>query len=245
MLKRAVSDLASLVFPDVCPVCGSMMSDGERFVCTACRYRIPLTVSAARRTIRCGASSGVSFRSNARRLSTGLSTGSDWRRLIHDFKYGGKWLLAVRIGRWLGAELAAGGLYGDVDVVVPVPLHWRKRISRGYNQSEYIAEGVAHSLGVPCDFRSVRRRVNNPSQTQQRHGDRWGNVDGIFAVAASAAAARKTRPAGGRCLYDGSDGDFVRRSDFRGMRWRCAGERSHGRGVAQGVGRGVAAIFAG
>ena len=156
MLKRAVSDLASLVFPDVCPVCGSMMSDGERFVCTACRYRVPLTGFCRE--------------------------GSDWRRLIHDFKYGGRWLLAVRIGRWLGAELAAGGLYGDVDVVVPVPLHWRKRISRGYNQSEYIAEGVAHSLGVPCDFRSVRRRVNNPSQTQQRHGDRWGNVDGIFAV---------------------------------------------------------------
>lgn len=182
MLKRAVSDLASLVFPDVCPVCGSMMSDGERFVCTACRYRIPLTGF-------CREADNPMWRKfwglvpveRAAALYWFID-GSDWRRLIHDFKYGGRWILAVRIGRWLGAELAAGGLYGDVDVVVPVPLHWRKRISRGYNQSEYIAEGVAHSLGVPCDFRSVRRRVNNPSQTQQRHGDRWGNVDGIFAV---------------------------------------------------------------
>lgn len=245
MLKRAVSDLASLVFPDVCPVCGSMMSDGERFVCTACRYRIPLTGF-------CREADNPMWRKfwglvpveRAAALYWFID-GSDWRRLIHDFKYGGKWLLAVRIGRWLGAELAAGGLYGDVDVVVPVPLHWRKRISRGYNQSEYIAEGVAHSLGVPCDFRSVRRRVNNPSQTQQRHGDRWGERGRHIRGAASAAAARETCPAGGRCLHDGSDGDFVRRSDFRVMRWRCAGERSHGRGVAQGVGRGVAAIFAG
>lgn len=159
-----------------------MMSDGERFVCTACRYRIPMTGF-------CREADNPMWRrfwglvpiERAAALFWFIE-GSEWRRLIHGFKYGGKWLLAIRAGRWLGAELAAGGLFGDADVVVPIPLHWRKRLSRGYNQSEYIAEGVARSLGITCDFRSVRRKVNNPSQTRQRHGDRWENVADIFAV---------------------------------------------------------------
>lgn len=182
MLRRAVYDLSSLIFPTLCPVCGSMMSDGERFVCTACRYRIPMTGF-------CREADNPMWRrfwglvpvERAAALFWFIE-GSQWRRLIHDFKYGGKWVSALHLGRWLGAELAAGGLFADADVVVPIPLHWRKRLARGYNQSEYIAEGVAHSLGIPCDFRSVRRRVNNPSQTQQRHGERWDNVAGIFAV---------------------------------------------------------------
>lgn len=182
ILWRAFLDLFSLFVPERCPVCGSVLSDGENLVCTACRYRIPMTGF-------CRTADNPMWRKfwglvpveRAAALYWFVE-GSGWRRMIHDFKYGEMWLLAIRLGRWLGAELAAGGLYGDVDVVVPVPLHWRKRLSRGYNQSEYIAEGVAHSLGVPFDFRSVRRTVNNPSQTQQRHGDRWNNVAGIFAV---------------------------------------------------------------
>ncbi len=182
ILWHGFLDLFSLFVPETCPICGTVLSDGENFVCTACRYRIPMTGF-------CHEADNPMWRKfwglvpveRAAALYWFIE-GSEWRRLIHDFKYGGKWLLALRLGRWLGAELVAGGLYGDVDVVVPVPLHWRKRLSRGYNQSEYIAEGVAHSLGVPFDFRSVRRTVNNPSQTRQRHGDRWNNVDGIFAV---------------------------------------------------------------
>ena len=107
---------------------------------------------------------------------------SDWRELVHKFKYGGKWLYALQSGRWLGAELASGGLFDDVDTVIPIPLHWRKRLSRGYNQSEYIARGVAHALGKKCDFHSIRRIKNNPSQAQQHRSERWDNVADIFAV---------------------------------------------------------------
>lgn len=180
--ERTFFDVLSLVFPPCCPVCGEPLEDGERFVCTACRYRIPLTGF-------CTEADNPMWRKfwglvpveRAAALFWFIS-GSDWRKLIHKFKYDGKWLYAERLGRWLGEELAEGGLFADVDVVVPVPLHWRKRVARGYNQSEYIAQGVARALGKPCDFRSVRRMKNNPSQAQQRKTERWENVADIFCV---------------------------------------------------------------
>lgn len=102
--------------------------------------------------------------------------------MVHDFKYRSGWSLATEMGHWYGRELAEAGLYGDVDVVVPVPLHFLKRIKRGYNQSEYIARAIAQTLALPVDTRNVVRRVHNSSQTRRAKSERWENVEGIFAV---------------------------------------------------------------
>src|SRR5262245_54791895 len=53
------------------------------------------------------------------------------------------------------------------EMVVPVPLHWRRRWQRGYNQSAALAWGLAHRLGLPLVIRALRRTNNSPSQTTQ------------------------------------------------------------------------------
>lgn len=107
--------------------------------------------------------------------------GSPWRRAIHRFKYGKMWRTAYDLGRWYGAWLKQSGLYDDVDVIIPVPLHWWRRLTRGYNQSEYLADGIARELGVEVDRRSaIRYRYNKSQVSQQHHSERWDNVEGIF-----------------------------------------------------------------
>lgn len=181
-LRRILNDIRSLLFPAECPVCGGNLCEGEHFICTACRFNAPLTgfcdeaanpmterLSALLPVVR--ASAFLYFVNNG-----------EWRRLIHKFKYHGQWRYAREMGVWYGHALKRSGLYDDVDVVVPVPLHLLKRLRRGYNQSEYIAEGIASVLGVKVDRCSVVRRVNNPSQTRGDSASRWDNVEGVFAV---------------------------------------------------------------
>lgn len=86
------------------------------------------------------------------------------------------------LGRHYGAELKEGGLYDDIDAVVPVPLHYRKLMKRGYNQSTYIARGIARELNTRVDTRLLRRKRNNPSQAQTIHTERWDNVNDLFEV---------------------------------------------------------------
>jgi ComF family protein len=108
---------------------------------------------------------------------------SGFRRVVHSFKYGGRWSLARDMGQWFGRVLADTDAYAGVDLIVPVPLHFRKVLKRGYNQSEYIARGMSRSMEVSVEARAVVRRINNPSQTQTAtHHQRWENADGIFAV---------------------------------------------------------------
>ncbi len=182
MFSSLLASAVALLYPRRCPICGGSLIPEERFICTACRLRVPTTDFAA------NADNALSQRfwglvpvERAAALFW-FAEGSAWRDAVHRFKYGGRWVLARRLGEWLGSELRHSGNYNDVDLVLPIPLHWRKRLSRGYNQSEYIAEGVAEALGVECDCRSVRRRRNNPSQARQPRAGRWENVEGIFAV---------------------------------------------------------------
>jgi ComF family protein len=107
---------------------------------------------------------------------------SNFRGLVHRFKYRGQWRHAFEMGRWFGRILAESDAYAGVDVIVPVPLHLRKTLKRGYNQSSYIAAGMSREMGVSVEERAVVRHINNRSQTERSKSERWENVEGIFAV---------------------------------------------------------------
>jgi ComF family protein len=159
------------------------MERGEGFLCTSCQWEMPLTGFEQM------ADNPVAERfwglAPIRNATAFLwfSDGSDFRRVVHSFKYGGRWGLAYDMGRWFGGVLAETDAYAGVDVIVPVPLHARKVLKRGYNQSEYVARGMGRSMERPVETGAVVRRVNNPSQTTTTSAkERWSNVEGIFAV---------------------------------------------------------------
>lgn len=175
-------DMAALVFPPRCPVCGEPLARGERTVCTLCRAMAPLTGfwrEADNPVARKFWGQLPVFRASGFLY---FSHSGGWRDLIHGFKYRGAWRTAREMGEWYGSHLKNSGLYDDVEVVVPLPLHPFKRCRRGYNQSEYIAEGIAAQLGVGVDRRSVRRWRNTASQALRPRRERARNVERAFAV---------------------------------------------------------------
>ncbi|HSF42751.1 MAG TPA: ComF family protein [Thermoanaerobaculia bacterium] len=83
--------------------------------------------------------------------------------------------LAEAIAEILGDELAG------FDAVVPVPLHWRRRLARGYNQAERIARPLASLLGLPQICALSRRRAT-PPQSRLGREERLGNLRRAFRV---------------------------------------------------------------
>ena len=74
-------------------------------------------------------------------------------------------------------------LYDTVDRVVPVPLHWRKRLRRGYNQAEVFAEKLAEEMGLPMNARLIRRVKKTKRQKELGPAERRKNLEGAFAFA--------------------------------------------------------------
>jgi ComF family protein len=92
-------------------------------------------------------------------------------------------------------ELIASAIPRDqqFDLIVPVPLHWRRRWERGFNQSELLAKAVARRYAVPVG-RPLRRRRATAAQAGLTHAQRRSNVSGVF------LAPRPEKVAGRRIL---------------------------------------------
>lgn len=182
ILSNLLRGIAALLFTPLCPVCGGRLCAGERHVCTRCRLLLPLTYTWTEEEnpvlhkfdglVPLMHASAFFYYGHA----------DDWRRAVHAFKYGGMWRSAEILGRWYGDELHRSGLYRDADVVVPVPLHPLKRLRRGYNQSEYIARGIAAQLGLEVDVHSVVRCRNTSPQARRSKAERLTGVTDAFAV---------------------------------------------------------------
>jgi ComF family protein len=100
------------------------------------------------------------------------------RELIHLFKYSKIRTLAHPLGALIARAIPREHRF---DLIVPMPLHWKKRWSRGYNQSELLAKEISRRWGVPVE-RIVRRVKDTAPQAGLSNSKRRLNVRGAFAA---------------------------------------------------------------
>lgn len=101
-------------------------------------------------------------------------------KAIQRFKYEGRSELGAALGCMMAED--ASHWARRVDAIVPVPLHWRRRRARGYDQAALLARAMAKSLGVPARLRGLRRLRNTPSQVDLPYAERQRNIAGAFAA---------------------------------------------------------------
>jgi ComF family protein len=108
------------------------------------------------------------------------------RTLVHALKYQDRTDLAPAMGRWMAR--AGKELLDEADVLVPVPLHWRRGWSRRYNQSGALAHVISRQSGVTLAADSLRRVRATEQQIGLSRAQRASNVQGAFKVAADRMA---------------------------------------------------------
>jgi ComF family protein len=191
--RKLPAAILNLVFPDECRICGATLDTFSNIpVCSHC-LSVPKPLVAEHfcrqcqtpflneapldETGLCRLCSG-GLNSFDRAYSFGEYEGA-LRKSIHLLKYGGIQPLSRPLGKLL---LTAVPREDSFDFVVPMPLHWRRRWKRGFNQSELLARVVARRLGVPlcCGLKRLRA---TPPQAGLTNAQRRQNVAGAFAVA--------------------------------------------------------------
>ncbi|MFK4511346.1 ComF family protein [Bradyrhizobium daqingense] len=102
------------------------------------------------------------------------------RTLVHALKYQDRTDLAPAMGRWMAR--AGGELLTGADMLVPVPLHWRRAWRRRFNQSGALAQIIARQSGVTVRGELLRRVRATEQQIGLSRAQRASNVQGAFQV---------------------------------------------------------------
>lgn len=186
------SSVFNLVFPDQCrlcerplreisrvPVCAECLASPApheaEFFCRACR--IPFLNSEALDELGlCPVCSEGGSNFDAV-YSFGEYDGA-LRGLIHLFKYSKIETLAQPLSRLLVRALPREQPF---DLIIPVPMHWRKRWERGFNQAELLAAPLARRYGIKLS-QNLRRRRYTQSQAALSEAERRRNLKDSFCV---------------------------------------------------------------
>lgn len=180
LLRTLVADLTDLCFPRLCLICERQLVTGEEHICLHCLSRIPETNY---HLLPGNPMEQLFYGRVSIEKAFGFfyfTAGGDFRKLVHTFKYKGEKKAARTLGRLYALRLKNSGVLDNIDLIVPVPLHKKRQRHRGYNQSEWIAEGISRITGIKTDYAILRRRHNTATQTLKAGYDRWENIQGAF-----------------------------------------------------------------
>jgi ComF family protein len=173
-----------LLFPDVCVICDEPLSGEERFCCRTCVSRFDGFSSPSesgdilRNTITSRSGARNSFEHGW--CLYRFHKENPLQSALHSMKYRGLFTLAETFGLQLGEWMLSAGNTVDIDCIVPVPLHYLKKIERSYNQSEILARGIGRRIGKPVRPELLRRTRWTRSQASLSAVSRRKSLQGAF-----------------------------------------------------------------
>ena len=180
--KRLLTDFIYTLYPRNCLNCSNILVANEDFLCTQCLLDLPKTDFHLE-------PDNILFQ-NFAHVSLVSEAFAFWhfnpsgvaQSVLHALKYHDKPEIGRFFGAMYGRELSASREDLEVDLILPIPMHWKKQRIRGYNQSNEIAKGLSSELGIPVLLDGLSKVRHTQSQTKKNRLQRWENVEESFQI---------------------------------------------------------------
>lgn len=189
-LSSTLHNAAGFLFPALCIVCRDPRSIKNAWLCDRCaslllrnfdcRDACPLCAQD-RRAGPCACEYAWDF--PFEKIYSLFDFDDIVKELSHAFKYGGFKRLAFDLGKAYG-RLVPRDFFDGMEIAVPVPLHFFRRLKRGYNQAEYFGRGIiASGCGrLELCSQALKRRKATRTQTTLSKEQRTKNLESAFHV---------------------------------------------------------------
>ncbi len=183
-----------MLYPPRCPICDAVLPISGGLICADCREHLPWVKNPC---MKCGKpveSARIEYCPDCRRMPHLFTEGraafsytggmrssvyrmkAENRRDYLDF-YAASMVGACRteLERW------------RPQLIVPIPMHAKKRAARGFNQAELLAAKISRLSGIPCKKRALRSVRETPNQKTLPARERRKNLKGAFALSPAEA----------------------------------------------------------
>ena len=151
-----IKDLISLLFPRYCKVCGRRLTHSENHLCISCLLELPRThYELIPENLLMQHFIEWPEVVSATAYLYYYKEGK-YSSLIHHLKYHDHPEVGTYLGRLAATELRESGFFDGIDLIIPVPLSRKRYRQRGYNQSDYIAQGTFEFCSAMFDIKIMR-----------------------------------------------------------------------------------------
>ena len=179
---KGLSSILDMVYPRVCPVCSKALS-GDKLICDVCESR--LVHANENICVHCGKILRDKSATKCKICSSSETHFEEGRSVFYyndaiknslmDFKYHNRRENAKFYAAAIMKDLSRKIESWNIDVVVPVPVHKKKLLERGYNQAEILAKELCKLS--KCSFQDVLIRVEKTKpQKELTRLDRLNNL---------------------------------------------------------------------
>lgn len=183
LLTNQFNGLFELAFPRLCSACQQRLLADEKMLCLRCEFTLPETL------FQHSPQENILFEMFVGRTKIEAAVALYYfqkqgrvQNLIHELKYRGVEAVGHYLGHFLGEKLKQTSDFTTINLIVPVPLHAKKKRQRGFNQSDSFAEGMAAAMQIEWAADALVRRTDSATQTKKNLLQRWRNVSTVFAV---------------------------------------------------------------
>ena len=174
--------LLSLFYPKLCLACQANQPVKSHILCVRCSFKLPQTKFHLHEENAFTERFWGRFPLEAGASLYRYTKGGHVQNLIHHLKYKGRQEVGIKIGEHYGHQLRESDHFKEIDLIVPIPLHPKKKHQRGFNQSDLIAIGLSRSMDIPWSNKVLAREIFTETQTQKSRLERLENVAEAFSV---------------------------------------------------------------
>ena len=180
--RHVVVPFQDFIYPPICFTCDQLLKDHEARVCSACWSSFTSLHPDDPTYTEIGEKFNADGMVQDFLACFLFEKEGKLQEIVHLLKYRGIKSLGVRLGREIGGRIQDKSEFASADYLIPVPLHKLKQRERGYNQSEYLCQGISEVTHIPTHASLIVRKKYTESQTKLNLLQRQENVGSAFAI---------------------------------------------------------------
>jgi competence protein ComFC len=201
-LSMILNSVSSAFIPDLCLLCGSENLTGSTSVCHECRTSLrwvtppicevcgkPLTKLEDKNSTTCGACLSSPPAYDMARY--GLYYEKSVRAAITRFKFNALLYSSRPLAAFLLEAFDRYYVNGNFDVILPVPVHTRRLMARGFNQATILSQKLSKATGIPLDRTSLIKTKNTEPQVRLSRSKRLSNLTNAFQIKYGKSMSKK------------------------------------------------------
>ena len=178
-IMMILQNLVSIIFPRTCSICGKTFQlDSTQNICNTCLDNIEKTEGLICTCIDCKNNKNIYFDV----LKAPYIYSDTVKKLIKKLKYLRRPFLSKDLGIQMAKFIIKEKIDREIDLIVPVPINWIKRIQRGYNQADLLAKEISKIINKPLYSEALIRTKYTKPQFKLNKKERQEHLKGVFAL---------------------------------------------------------------